>query len=226
MERLKIHIEVSADLYSKNPDSSELGRSIVSNSIKLIHEIGYEDFTFKKLGALISSPESSIYRYFDNKKNLLIYLTSWYWTWTEYRIVMATTNIDSATTRLHKSLEILTKPVLMDLDFSYVNESLLSEIIFSESIKAYHTKKVDEENEKGYFKAYKLVVQRVSDIILEIQRDFQYPHMLVSTVIEGAHQQKYFADHLPSLTDKDKDKNAITEFYIELVFKYLVINER
>ncbi len=133
MERLKIHIEVSADLYSKNPDSSELGRSIVSNSIKLIHEIGYEDFTFKKLGALISSPESSIYRYFDNKKNLLIYLTSWYWTWTEYRIVMATTNIDSATTRLHKSLEILTKPVLMDLDFSYVNESLLSEIIFSES---------------------------------------------------------------------------------------------
>ena len=223
MERLKIQIEVSPELYSKNPDSSELGRNIVSKSIELMHEIGYEDFTFKKLGALICSPESSIYRYFVNKRNLLTYLTSWYWTWTEYRIVLSTTNVDCPIDRLKKSLELLTKPVKMDMNFSYINEALLSEIIFTESTKAYHTKQVDEENEKGYFKAYKLVVQRVSENILEIDPNFPYSHMLVSTVIEGAHQQKYFAEHLPALTDKGKDKETITKFYTALVLNYLKI---
>jgi AcrR family transcriptional regulator len=223
MERLKINIEVNPELYSKNPDSSELGRRIVSESIALMHKIGYEDFTFKKLGALISSPESSIYRYFVNKRNLLTYLTSWYWTWTEYRIVLATTNVKDPKERLQKCLELITKPVLIDRDFSFINEALLSEIIFTESIKAYHTKNVDEENEKGYFTAYKMVVQRVSDIILEIDPGTIYSHMLVSTVIEGSHQQKYFAEHLPALTDRGKDKDTITNFYTKLVFNYLKI---
>ena len=87
MENLKINIEINPELYSKNPDSSELGQKIISKSIELIHKIGFEAFTFKKLGAAIQSPESSIYRYFDNKHTLLIYLSSWYWTWTEYRLV-------------------------------------------------------------------------------------------------------------------------------------------
>jgi len=221
MKSLPIHIEISSGLYSKNPDSSELGRKIISKSIELINEMGFEVFTFKKLGQAINSPESSIYRYFENKHTLLIYLTSWYWTWTEYRIVFASTNVNSAEERLRKSIHILTKPVLVDNAISYVNEVLLSEIIFSESLKTYHTKNVDAENKKGCFKAYKSVVQRVSDIILEISPNFELPHMLTSTVIEGAHEQKYFADHLPSLTDVKHGKDTITDFYTELVFNFL-----
>ena len=133
MEELHIHIEIDSELYTKNPDSSALGKKIISNSIELIYEIGFEQFTFKKLGLKISSPESSIYRYFENKHRLLIYLTSWYWTWMEYKLLFATTNIESPAERLGKSLDLLTKPVLIDNDFSYVNEVLLSAIIFSES---------------------------------------------------------------------------------------------
>lgn len=221
MNNLNIQIEISSKLYSKNPDSSDLGRKIISNSIELMNEIGFEQFTFKKLGALIKSPESSIYRYFESKHKLLVYLTSWYWTWTEYRLVFTTMNVKSPKERLNTAIELLTQPVLIDDDISYVNEVLLSEIIFSESMKAYHTKEVDEENSKGYFKAYKSVVKRVGDIILEISPTYQYPHMLVSTIIEGAHQQKYFAEHLPSLTDVTKEKNSITNFYKELVFNFL-----
>jgi AcrR family transcriptional regulator len=220
MKNLHIQIEINPELYSKNPDSSELGRKIISNSIELINEIGFEQFTFKKLGALIKSPESSIYRYFDSKHTLLVYLTSWYWTWTEYRLVFKTMNVESPKDRLNTAIELLTQPVLIDDDFSYINEVFLSEIIFSESIKAYHTKEVDEENSKGYFTAYKAVVQRVSDIILEIDSDFKYPHMLISTVIEGAHQQKYFSEHLPSLTDINEQNNTTTKFYKELVFNF------
>jgi AcrR family transcriptional regulator len=221
MKNLSVQIEISPKLYNKNPDSTELGRSIITHSIRMIHDIGFEDFTFKKLGQMINSPESSIYRYFENKHALLVYLTSWHWSWMEYRLVFATTNVDSAVERLKKCIDLLTKPVEVDNSIYYVNEVLLSEIIFSESIKAYHTKNVDEENKKGWFKAYKKVVERVSNIVLEIKSGFEYPHMLISTVIEGAHQQKYFAEHLPLLTDKTKDADTITKFYTELVFNFL-----
>jgi AcrR family transcriptional regulator len=218
MRNLHIQIEINPELYSKNPDSSELGRSIISKSIELINHIGFESFTFKKLGILIDSPESSIYRYFKNKHSLLIYLTSWYWTWTEYRLVMATTNVESPDERLKKSIEILTNPVLIDNAISYIDETLLHEIIFSESLKIYHTKNVDEENSKGCFMAYKNIVKRVSDIVLEINATYKNAHMLISTIIEGAHQQKFYAEHLPGLTDVNIDKKGITDFYTKLVF--------
>lgn len=221
MKNLNIHIEVNEELYSKKPDSSELGQKIISKSIELIYEIGFEAFTFKKLGDAINSPESSIYRYFKNKHILLVYLTSWYWSWVEYKLVFATTNIKSPKERLLVSIDILTKPIIEETLIPYINESLLSEIIISESIKSYHTKSVDEENKKGYFKSYKLVVQRVSNILLEMKPDFHYPHMLVSTIIEGVHHQRYFAEHLPSLTDINEEKNTIENFYKEMVLNFI-----
>lgn len=221
MKNLNIHIEVNQELYSKNPDSSELGQKIISKSIELIYEIGFEAFTFKKLGEVIKSPESSIYRYFKNKHILLVYLTSWYWSWIEYKLVFATTNIQSPEERLLRSIDILTKPADEERLIPYINEMLLGEIIISESIKSYHTKNVDEENKKGYFKSYKMVVQRVSDILLELKPDFQFPHMLVSTIIEGVHHQRYFADHLPSLTDVNKEKNTVEKFYTEMVLNFI-----
>jgi len=221
MKNLHIQIEIGPELYSKDPDSSALGQKIISKSIELIHEIGFENFTFRKLGKLINSNESSIYRYFENKHTLLVYLTSWYWSWIEYRLAFATTNIPSPNDRLEKSVNILTQQVKEDNSFGYINEVLLSEIIFSESIKAYHTKSVDEENQRGCFKAYISVVQRVSSIVLEIKPNYKYPHMLISTVIEGAHQQNYFAEHLPKLTDTSKDNDAVSVFYKEMVFNLL-----
>jgi len=221
MRNLNIQIEVNSKLYSKKPDSSELGQNILSKSIELIDEIGFEAFTFKKLGVAINSPESSIYRYFKNKHMLLVYLTSWYWSWVEYEIVIATANVESPKERLLKSVGVLTKPIMKNNLIPYINEILLSNIIISESIKSYHTKNVDEENKKGYFKTYKMVVQRVSNILLEVKPDFQFPHMLISTIIEGSHHQKYFAEHLPQLTDVNKENNAIEKFYTEMVLNFI-----
>jgi AcrR family transcriptional regulator len=225
MQKLRVHIEISPELYFKNPDSSELGRKIISHSIKLIDEIGFESFTFKKLGQFIGSPESSIYRYFENKHVLLVYLINWYWTWTEYRIVFSINNIASAKERLEKALSILTLPVVEDHSISYVNEMLLSKIIFSEAFKGLQTKNVDAENKRGFFESYKSIVNRVSDIITEISPSYPYPHMLVSTVIEGAHQQQFFAEHIPMLTNVTNANNTIFHFYNHLVFNSLNSNE-
>ena len=69
-----LKIQINEKIYNKDPESSSLGKKIIEQSIILIEEIGFEDFTFKKLGDRIASNESSIYRYFDNKHKLLIYL--------------------------------------------------------------------------------------------------------------------------------------------------------
>lgn len=219
METLQININIDPALYTRNPQGTTLGKKIVSESIKMIDELGFEAFTFKKLGAAIGSNESSVYRYFESKHALLVYLISWYWSWIEYKLVFATNNISKPEQKLVTALEIITKRVTEDDTVSYVNEVLLNKIIIAESSKAYHTKDIDAENKKGYYKTYKRVVQRVSDMILEVNKTFQFPHMLISTVIEGAHHQRYFSKHLPSLTDVTEGKNDIVNFY-----KHLVLN--
>lgn len=219
MEGLQIQINISKELYTKNPESSELGKKIVSKSIEMIDELGFEAFTFKKLGTAIGSNESSIYRYFENKHMLLVYLICWYWSWVEYQLVFSTNNVTSSTEKLEIAIELLTKRTDKDNNFSYINEIILGRIIINEASKAYHTKDIDKENEKGYYRVYKRVVERVSNMVLEINSSFKVPHMLISTIIEGAHKQRYFSKHLPALTDVEKGKDNIVSFYKELVFK-------
>ena len=43
--------------------------------------------------------------------------------------------------------------------------------------------------------------------------------MLISTLIEGAHHQRFFAQHLPRLTDAVNGEDAIIEFSKEVTFK-------
>jgi len=222
MQNLSIKINVDPELYLKNPDSSDLGQKIISNSILLIDELGFEAFTFKKLSIKINSPESSIYRYFENKHTLLIYLTSWYWSWIEYKILLATTNVEVTAEKLEKAIHVITKPVLVDQTISYINEVVLDRIIIAESVKAFHTKDVDKENKKGCFETYKYMVNRLAAMVLEVNPQYEYPRMLISTVVEGAHQQRYFSEHLPALTDTKKGEDNITTFYTQLVFNMIL----
>jgi AcrR family transcriptional regulator len=215
----KIKIQVNEKVYLKDPESSELGRKIIEGSIDMINELGFEDFTFRKLGGEIHSTEASIYRYFESKHKLLLYLISWYWSWTEYRLVFGLANVDSPEDRLKRAIDILTEEVKEDSSFSHINEVKLDRIVISESAKAYLTKEVDKENQEGAFAGQKQLVARVSDIILEINPKYKYSHMLISTTIEGAHLQRYFVEHLPRLTDVVKGENSIKQFYTDMVFK-------
>ena len=223
MQALLINLSIDSSLFTKNPESSDLGKNIVRTSIEMIDELGYEAFNFKKLGERIHSNESSIYRYFESKHALLVYLFNWYWSWIEYKLVFLTMNIEQPEVKLLKILRLLTEEIKEDSDFSSINEVLLNKIIISESAKAYHNKEVDEDNKKGFFKVYKRVVQRVCDIILEINPNYPYPHMLISTIIEGAHHQRFFSEHLPALTDVDQGNDAIDRFYKELLLKAIKI---
>jgi len=67
-------ISIPEGLSIKDPLQSKLGRKIITHSIILLDEIGFEAFTFKKLAIKMGSNETSLYRYFENKHFLLLYL--------------------------------------------------------------------------------------------------------------------------------------------------------
>lgn len=216
-----IILKVNDHVYLKDPESSKLGKKIIEGSIHLIEEHGFESFTFKKLAIHIDSTEASIYRYFENKNKVLLYLTFWYWSWMESRLLFATANIENNEEQLRIAIKILTSEVEEDGAFSHIDEVKLHHIIYEESSKAYLNRHVDDENKHGVFSSYKNIVGRVSDIMLAINPDFEYPNMLTSTIIEGAHLQRFFAEHLPRLTNQTKDKDDIEHFYTLLALNTL-----
>ncbi|HAD95918.1 MAG TPA: TetR family transcriptional regulator [Cryomorphaceae bacterium] len=214
-----LKFKINSSTYLKDPESSDLGLRIISGSIEMIYEVGFECFTFRKLAGTIESTEASVYRYFESKHKLLLYLTCWYWEWMEYRLHFGTANISSPQERLSRALQFLTGPVEQDGKFAHVDEVKLNKIVIAEASKVYLVKEVDEVNREGVFSVYKRLVARISDIVMEINPDYKYPHMLISTVVEGSHYQRYFAEHLPSLTDILEGEDAISKFYHDMVFK-------
>ena len=207
-------------LFLRNPEQTELGKKIILHGIQLIHASGFESFTFKKLAEDIGTTEAGIYRYFENKHRLLIYITAWYWSWLEYRVVFSTTNIKDPEKKLKKVIQLLANTVEDDIRTSYVNETILHQIIIAEGTKAYLTKHVTEDNKDQLFKPYKDLCAKIGDIILEYNPKYKYPKSLSSTIIEMAHFQNYFMHNLPSLTDfgKEKDEAKIVSFLENLVF--------
>ena len=100
--KLQLQIKMNEALFLRNPESSELGKNIVKHSILLIYKTGFEAFTFKKLAEEIGTTEAGIYRYFENKHKLLVYLTAWYWGWIEFQISYHTNNINDPTVKLKR----------------------------------------------------------------------------------------------------------------------------
>lgn len=215
-------VVISDNLYLKDPESSEIGRKIIDKSIFLIDEIGFESFTFKKLGELIQTTESSIYRYFESKHQLLVYLTTLYWSWIEYQIVLATLNIENSKVKLEKIIKIITNNshVLVSKQF---DDQGLARIIVSEFSKTYLTKDIDKINKSGYFMVYKRVVMMLVNTIIEINPLYKYPKSLASMVIESYVHQQFLKEHLKTITNFS-EANSETDFYIDLLTK--VISEK
>jgi hypothetical protein len=219
----QLQIRMNENLFLRDPISSELGKKIVGNSILLIDKNGFENFTFKKLAEEIGTTEAGVYRYFENKHKLLVYLTAWYWGWLEFQITFKTNNIKNPVTKLKQVIKMLGSEVEDDIQTDYIDESILFKIIITEGSKAYLTKQVEEDNKKHFFKPYKDLCSIVGDIILECNPKYKYPKSLASTIIEMAHFQNFFMMNLPSLTDfgNSKEPNNIILFLTDLVFANL-----
>jgi hypothetical protein len=217
---IQLQIKMNEKLYLRDPEQSELGKKIIQHSIRLIHQNGFEAFTFKKLAEYIGTTEAGIYRYFENKHRLLIYIVAWYWSWLKFQVAFQTNNIEDPAIKLRKVIKLLAFSVEDDLSTCHVDESLLHQIVITEGSKTYLTRRVSEDNKDQLFKPYKDLCALIGNIVLECSPGYKYPKSLASTIIEMAHFQNYFMNHLPSLTDfgDDKDETKIVDFLEDLVF--------
>lgn len=207
-------------LFLRNPEETELGKKIIQHSIILIHKIGFEAYTFKKLAEAINTTEAGVYRYFENKHRVLIYLVEWYWSWLEYKLIFQTNNISSPELKIKKAIILLAAPVENDFSTKHINEKYLHEIVMTEGAKSFLTRHVADDNKAKLFKPFKDLCSRIAGFITEYNPRYNFPHSLASTLIEMAHSQKFYMKNLPSLTDFDsnKDEKKLLSFLENLIF--------
>lgn len=219
----QLYPKMNENLFLRDPELSEIGKKILSESIVLIRELGFETFTFKKLAEHIKTTEATVYRYFENKHRLLNYIVAWYWHWLDYQVMFHTHNVDDHEENIRTVVDILTWQLNEKHAMNNVNMEDLHEIIITESSKVYLTKHVSADNQAKMFKPYKDVCERISNLFLKHSPSYPYPRSLASTLLEMAHFQDFFMLNLPSLTDFSETRNLknVKNFLESLVFSAL-----
>jgi AcrR family transcriptional regulator len=220
---LQFQVRMNPKLFLRDPEQSELGRNIIRNSIELIHETGFEHFTFKKLSQQVGTTEASIYRYFENKHRLLVYIVDWFWTWMEYRILFLTNNMTDPNKKVSTIIRLLSSKDADDPVYTHINKDMLYNIVVLEGSKSYLTRHVTQDNQDQLFKPYKDLCGRIASIFLECNNTYPYPRSLASTLLEMANYQYFFKKNLPSLTDlvDDRDDEKMVAYLEHLVFSSL-----
>jgi AcrR family transcriptional regulator len=219
----QVSFKVNEKLYLRDPESSDLAKMIVKSSIDLIYEIGFEQFTFKKLALEIQTTEASVYRYFENKHRLLLYILNWYWCYMEFLVIFRLQNVTDAKLKLTTVVNLLSNDLEESSGKFDYNKKFLNQIVISESSKTYLVKDVREINKDEVFKPYKDLCTRIAEIISEYNPNYEYPRSLSSTLIETSHTHQFFSGFLPKLTDiKENTSQNFTFLFLEnLVFKVL-----
>lgn len=219
----KLSFPINESVYIKNPDHSEIGRKIIKHGIDLINELGFEHFTFKKLANEIGTTEATVYRYFENKHRLLLYIISWYWFYLDYLLDYRLHSMQDPKKQLEEIIQILTHELPESSGGLDYNKKYLNNIVVAESSKVYLVKEIESINQEGVFKAYKDLCSKMATIILAYNPSYKFPHSLSSTIVETAHYQQYFAQYLPRLTDANAEnkKEYAAVYLTDLLFKVL-----
>ena len=117
-----------------------------------------------------------------------------------YQLVLETYSINDSKNKLIRAIDVVTRKTKQDNNYGHINEVILNKIIIHENSKCYLTKKVDNENKVGYFKAYKRVIKRLAEIISLYDKSYKYALSLAGTITESALHQHYMKLHFPSVT--------------------------
>ena len=219
----QVTFKVNDKIYLRDPESSEIGRQIVKNAIDLIYELGFEHVTFKKIANHISCTEATVYRYFENKHRLLLYILNWYWCYMEFLVDYKLQNIVNKRDQLKAIVDLITHELPESTGQFDYNKKYLNHIIITESSKVFLVKEVAEINKDEVYKPYKDLCAKMAAIISAYKPQYKYPRSLSSTLIETSHNQQFFSKYLPKLTDCDSKNNImyVNKFIEELLFKSL-----
>lgn len=220
---VNISFSVNTQLFKKNPEESAIGREIISNSIELIHTLGLDGFTFKKLAVKIEHTEATIYRYFENKQMLLLYIVNWYWLYLDFLIEFKIQNLKDPKHKINEIIAILSQNLSETKLTSNYNLGAIFQIINREGNKVYLHTEVKEINKIQLYKPYKDLCAKIAAIFLSYKPKYPYSHSLASTLIETSHLQIFFTENLPRLTDVNEQnkENYAHNFLSDIIFKSL-----
>jgi AcrR family transcriptional regulator len=219
-----LSIRVSDRLFLKDPESSALGRNILTTSVQIIDEIGMERFTFKKLANTLQTTESSVYRYFENKHMLLLYMSTWYWSWLETYMVFRTANLTDPKDKLRIMISILCKDDWENKVMNSMNLNLLKRIVVSESPKAYMAKQTGNLPLDEIFRGFEQLCLRFEELFRVINPEFRHTRRLSSTMIEGVLQQTFYVTYLTSFSsiEENQKDDSISLFFYDMSMAMLM----
>ncbi|MFM6976237.1 MAG: TetR/AcrR family transcriptional regulator [Sphingobacteriaceae bacterium] len=219
----QVSFKLNDKLYLRDPEGTELGKQIIKSAIDLIYELGFEHFTFKKLALEMHTTEATVYRYFENKHRLLLYILNWYWSYMEFLVIFKLQNIADPKTKLKVIIELLTHELPESSGSLDYNKKFLNHIVLAESSKVYLVKEVAEINKDAVFKPYKDLCTTIAGVIKSYKPSYKFPQSLSSTLIETSHNQQYFINYLPRLTDVHTEKhNGFTSRFLkDLLYRVL-----
>jgi AcrR family transcriptional regulator len=216
----QLNIQLDESLYLKDPMGTEVGHELVRTGAELIAHDGLESFTMKKLATELGSPESTVYRYFQNKNQLMLYISSWYWSLLEWKIAFATANLSDARQSLDKALQVLSGGT-EEVQTAIVHEQLLNKIVIRESFKSLHICAPNTESCERFFGAYLNLTQRLAELISNVHRAYPMPKALAVTLIETAHYQQFLQHFIPALTEVRVDNHHLQKLLHHIAFKAL-----
>jgi AcrR family transcriptional regulator len=225
--QIDFKVTLNEKLYIRNPESTETGKLIIKHAIIAMYEVGYEQFTFKKLAAQIPTTEATVYRYFENKHKLLIYLIDWYWAYMRFQVMFSINNLTDDKEKIKKIIDLLVWEDNSEDFTAEHNHKALYYISIAEGSKIYLSKEVDNNNKDKFYEPFKELCELIADIFRNYNPTYKYPKSLASTLVETSHFQYYFMNHLPRLSDFAETKNAkIIESFLEnIVFGALDAKE-
>ena len=219
----QVKFDINDRIYLRNPENSEVGKLMIKKAIDLIYTLGFEQFTFKKLAAEINSTEATIYRYFENKHRLLLYILNWYWSYMEFLLTFKLENVSDTKEQLKSIVYLLTHELAESTGQFDYNKKYINQIVIAESSKVYLVKEVAEINKNEVFKPSTHLCAKIAEVISAHKPSYKFPRSLSTTLIETSHHQQYFSVNLPKLTDAEtKSDTEFTSIFIEdFLFKVL-----
>jgi hypothetical protein len=144
----------------------------------------------------------------------------------EYKVVFSLNNLKDSKARLKTIIRIVSEEPSDNSD----NVDFLSELegykmVVGQGSKAYLHRNVNKDNKDRLFKPYKDLCSRFSELIIDFNPKYKFPHSLASTILEMAHLQKFFKLYLPTLTDfeSENDDKKLIVFLESLLFNSIRI---
>ena len=85
-------------------------------------------------------------------------------------------------------------------------------------------RKAVEINKELVFNPLKSLCGFFGEVISEAKPDFPYPRSFASTLLETAHDQQFFSEHLPKLTDNNIKKIEHKKYVLDYL-RFITFNQ-